>query len=149
MSTATGCVTETKRENLFWQRSTRVTTEWGFTSDTPDDFLEVLPMLGVDYRMSLSATGTAPAKRFGFDVAFAMPNGVKTLPVVKRSVEISWDGGQTWKQADLRDCGKTSCHVEVTNKAGGQASLRVRATDAGGRTVSQEIVNAYAVPRSH
>ena len=29
-------VTETKRENLFWQRSTGVKTEWGFDSDTPD-----------------------------------------------------------------------------------------------------------------
>ena len=37
----------------------------------------------------------------------------------------------------------------MTNKAGGKASLRVKATDAGGRTVSQEIVNAYAVPKSH
>ena len=106
-------------------------------------------MLGVDYRMPLSATGTAPAKPLRLRGGFAMPNGVKTLPVVERSVEISWDGGQTWKQAGLSDCGKTSCHVEVTNKAGGKASLRVKATDAGGRTVSQEIVNAYAVPKSH
>ncbi len=111
--------------------------------------MSVLPMLGVDLRMPLSTTGTAPAGRYAFDVAFAMPNGVKTLPVVDRSVEISWDGGQTWKQAGLSDCGKTSCHVEVTNRAGGKASLRVKATDAGGRTVSQEIVNAYAVPTSH
>ena len=41
----------------------------------------MLPMLGVDYRMPLSATGSAPAGRYDFDVAFAMPNGVKTLPV--------------------------------------------------------------------
>ena len=33
----------------------------------------------------------------------------------------------------------------MTNHGRRQASLRVKATDAGGRTVSQEIVNAYAV----
>jgi hypothetical protein len=139
-------VTDTQRKNLFWQRSTRVTTDWGFTSDTPHDFLEVLPMLGVDYRMKLSTTGTAPANRYRFDVAFVMPNGVKTLPVTRRSVEISWDGGQSWKQAGLRDCSATSCGVVVVNRAGGHASLRVKATDSGGNTVQQEIVDAYAVP---
>ena len=82
-------VTETKRQNLFWQLSTDVKTVWGFTSDTPKAPVldEVLPMLGVDYAMNLSSTNTAPAGRFDFGVSFAMPNGVKTLPVTKRSVD--------------------------------------------------------------
>ncbi len=35
----------------------------------------------------------------------------------------------------------------MRNESGGQASLRVSATDAAGRTVTQEITDAYAVRR--
>ncbi|GAA4361918.1 S8 family peptidase [Angustibacter luteus] len=137
-------ITDTQRDNLFWRLSTRVRTEWGFDSDTPADFRTILPMLGVDYRMALSATGSAPAGRYRFGVDFVMPNGVATVPVVKRSVDVSWNGGTTWKPASLA-CGTTSCQVRVTNKSGAKASLRVRATDSAGRTVSQEITDAYSV----
>ena len=140
-------VTETKRQNLFWQLSTDVKTVWGFTSDTPKAPVldEVLPMLGVDYQLDLSSTNTAAAGRYDFGVSFSMPNGLETLPVTKHSVEISWDGGTTWKATKLSACDATSCQVRVTNKAGGSASLRVKATDAGGRTVKQTIVDAYVV----
>jgi hypothetical protein len=138
-------ITDTQRENLFWKLSTRVKTQWGFTSDTPEEAVEVLPLLGVDYRMALSATNSAPSGPYRFAVGFAMPDGAKTLPVVERSVDISWDGGKSWKPAKLTDCETASCTVQVSNKRGGQASLRVEATDAGGRTVAQEIIDAYAV----
>ena len=46
---------------------------------------------------------------------------------------------------ELTKCGDTSCKVEVRNEAGGHASLRVSATDVEGRTVTQEITDAYAV----
>jgi hypothetical protein len=138
-------ITETNRENLFWQLSTRVKTEWGFDSDTPDDFRTILPMLGVDYRMPLSRTNSADAGRYEFTVRFAMPTGVEMLPIVERSIEISWDQGKTWRSAKLSDCGKSSCSVVVSNQAGAKASLRATATDAGGRTVAQEIINAYVV----
>ena len=71
-------VTDTQRENLFWQLSTRVKTEWGFDSDTPKGDCDVLPMLGVDYRMPLSSTNSAPAGKFTFTVAFTMPDGATT-----------------------------------------------------------------------
>ena len=44
-------------------------------------------------------------------------------------------------------CGDTSCKAQVRNEAGGHASLRVSATDAEGRTVIQQIIDAYAVRR--
>jgi hypothetical protein len=139
-------VTDIQRKNLFWQLSTGITTEWTFESDQPQDFLQVLPMLGIDYVMPLSSTNTAPAGRFDFTVRFSMPDTVEMLPIVKRSIDVSWDGGQTWSPATTR-CGDTSCKVQVRNQAGGHASLRVSATDTAGRTVTQEITDAYAVRR--
>ncbi|WP_426565323.1 S8 family peptidase [Angustibacter sp. McL0619] len=138
-------VTDTKRQNPFWQLSTRVRTQWGFTSDTPKGERDILPMLGVDYRMALSSTNSAPAGRYTFGVAFAMPDGVRTLPVVKRGIQVSWDHGRTWKVARTTKCGATSCGVQVTNRSGKTASLRVTATDSAGRAVSQDVIDAYAV----
>ena len=137
-------VTDTQRENPFWQLSTRVRTEWGFDSDTPTGERDILPMLGVDYRMPLSSTNSAPAGKFSFTVAFSMPTGVTTLPVVKPTVQLSWDDGKTWSAAKTT-CGSTSCSVDVTNRTGAKASLRVTATDTAGRTVSQDVIRAYSV----
>ena len=139
-------VTDIQRKNPFWQLSTGITTEWTFESDQPEDFLQVLPMLGIDYVMPLSSTNTAPAGRYDFTVRFSMPDTVELLPIVKRSIDVSWDGGQTWSPATTR-CGDTSCKVQVRNEAGGHASLRVSATDTAGRTVTQEVTDAYAVRR--
>jgi hypothetical protein len=140
-------VTDAYRENPFWQHSTRIRTAWGFTSDTPTvkQVREVLPLLGVNYLMDLSSTGRAAAGRYDFGVQFVMPNGLETSPVVKRSVEISWNGGKTWKPAKLTRCEKAACDVRVTNRAGGKATLRVKATDSDGNTVRQLVVNAYEV----
>jgi hypothetical protein len=139
-------VTDVQRTNPFWRLSTGIKTEWTFDSDQPRDFLQVLPMLGIDYVMPLSSTNTAPAGRYDFTVGFSMPDTVEMRPIVERRIEISWDGGQTWRPVTTR-CGDTSCKVQVRNEAGGHASLRVSATDAAGRAVSQEITDAYAVRR--
>ena len=53
-------VTDIQRKNLFWQLSTGIKTEWTFESAQPQDFLQVLPMLGIDYVMPLSSTNSAP-----------------------------------------------------------------------------------------
>ena len=113
-------VTDIQRKNLFWQLSTGIKTEWTFESDQPQDFLQVLPMLGIDYVMPLSSTNSAPAGRYDFTVRFSMPDTVEMRPIVKRSIDISWDGGQTWRPATTR-CGDTSCKVR-----GAQRGRRTR-----------------------
>jgi subtilisin family serine protease len=137
--------THAYRKNPFWQLSTDVTTQWSFESEEPTGARSVLPMLGVDYRMKLSDTGSAPAGRYTFDIAFQMPDTLPTRPVVERSVQVSWDHGETWQNVALDKCGGSSCEVAVRNVAGHTASLRVRATDDLGRSVRQTIVDAYRV----
>jgi subtilisin family serine protease len=148
-------VYSTSRRNEFWQRSTATETAWEFTSArTPGDH-EVLPLLSVDYELPLSDLGIAPAGAFSFGLALRMPPEVAVAPATRIGVEISWDGGATWAAADLRSCpvaglthnandGK-GCAVRVRNRAGSSASLRVAATDAAGRSVTQTVVDAYAV----
>jgi hypothetical protein len=138
---------QTDRQSLFWNLSTAITTTWTFRSNTPSakQMRRALPMLGIDYAMELSPTNMAPAGPYSFGISFAMPNGIKTAPIAHRSVDISWDGGRHWKAVKLSSCTEVACTAAVHNKVGGSASLRVKATDAGGRTVAQKIVDAYAV----
>ena len=139
-------VTDVQRKNLFWQLSTGIKTEWTFESDQPQDFLQVLPMLGIDYVMPLSSTNSAPAGRYDFSVRFSMPD---TVELLGSSSAASTSRGTAARPGVRRAtrCGDTSCKVEVRNQAGGHASLRVSATDAAGRTVTQEVIDAYAVRR--
>jgi hypothetical protein len=105
----------------------------------------VLPMMGVDYRMELSGTNTAPRGRFRFDVAFPMPDGVTASPLADRTLEVSWNAGTTWQRVSLEDCGPTTCSAAVRNPGGATASLRASAVDEAGRSVEQTIIDAYAV----
>ncbi len=52
--------TRAHRKNRFWQLSTDIRTRWSFRSEQPTGARSVLPMLGVDYRMELSDSNSAP-----------------------------------------------------------------------------------------
>jgi hypothetical protein len=148
-------VETTHRQNGFWQRSTTTTSEWTFSSARPAGDHENLPLLVVDYDLPLSSTSTAPAgTAFSFDVRVGTPPRVEAVGLTKLRVEISWDGGTTWADATLRNCSlakpgrggaSSGCTAQVRNPAAGSASLRVSASDSAGRTVTQTIVDAYAV----
>jgi hypothetical protein len=144
------------RNNPFWQRSTRVETDWGFTSDTtPQGGHEVLPLLSLNYEMALSSMNTAPANRsYAFGISFAMPERVTAARLAKHTIEVSTDRGATWHQVAENRCtvdqkpatgAVTSCLTRVLNPKHGTVSLRVSATDRSGRSVRQTIIDAYAV----
>ncbi len=137
--------THAHRKNHFWQLSTDIRTRWAFRSEQPTGARSVLPMLGVDYRMELSGSNSAPQGQYRFEVAFPMPEGVTASPLAHRSLDVSWDQGATWEPLALKDCGKGACSVTVRNRAGAKASLRARADDTLGRSVEQTIIDAYAV----
>ena len=102
----------------------------------------------VDYDLPLDAHGEARRGQFSFELAFGMPAEAERKPIARATVEVSWDGGATWHQARLQGCGpktRRSCTVVLLNPASGSASLRVSATDTAGRSVTQTIVDAYAV----
>jgi hypothetical protein len=144
------------RSNPFWQRSTRVDSEWGFTSDTTaDGGHEVLPMMAVSYAAALSEMNTAPRNTaYPMHVSFGMPERVSAVPLARHTIEASTDGGTTWHPVTQERCSVTrgpetgavtDCGFRVHNPAHGTVSLRVNATDVAGRTVSQTVLDAYAV----
>ena len=135
------------RHNAFWQRSSRATTEWEFSSQRPEGDHEVTPLLSIDYDLRLSETNTAPGgASFSFGLGFRMPPEVAVKPLARVSVEVSWDGGTSWTALDARGCLKQkSCTVKLKNQRSGSASLRVSAADTAGRSVTQTVIDAYAV----
>ena len=135
------------RHNAFWQRSSRATTEWEFSSQRPEGDHEMLPLLSIDYDLPLSETNTAPGgESFSFGLGFRMPPEVAVKPLARVSVEVSWDGGTSWTALDARGCLKQkSCTVKLKNQRSGSASLRVSAADTAGRAVTQTVIDAYAV----
>src|SRR5262245_51553161 len=146
----------THRNNGFWQRSTTTETAWEFTSGRPAGDHEVLPLIGIDYDLPLSDLGTARAGTpLDIGLRFRLPPEATAAPLARLGAEISWDQGATWVPADLRGCAvggaqakamkAGACTVRVTNRASGSASLRVTAADTAGRTVSQTVIDAYAV----
>lgn len=145
-------VYRTTRSNAFWQRSTTTETSWGFSSARPaDGGHEDVPLMTIGYSLPLSGTATAPRNSiFHFWVTFGMPAAVTAARLANASADVSWDGGSTWSKNEIRRCvpaqaSATTCMVEVKNRASGAASLRIHALDRAGRSVTQTIVDAYAV----
>ncbi len=139
-----------RRQNGFWQRSTMSESAWTFSSARTAGDHEVLPLMTVDFDLPLDAHGAARPGPFSFGLAFGMPAEVERKPIARVTVDVSWDGGVTWRPAKLQACApktKQRCIVGLWNPASGSASLRVAATDTAGRSVTQTIVDAYAVER--
>jgi subtilisin family serine protease len=141
-------------ENLFWKRSTDVTTQWGFTS-TPlrGKSHALLPMLSVDYRMKMSPTQTVAPGTYRFGVSYRLPYK-NWSPLKKQQVWVSWNDGDTWKPANVVHCSNNDpgsdttlggCTVQVNNRHHGNLSLKVRGVDGEGNSASQVVIRAYHV----
>ena len=119
----------THRENGFWQRSKDVETRWRFTSERPAGDHETLPLINVDYDLSLSNLNTAPPGPFSFGVRFRLAPGATPSPITSVVVERSWNGGTTWSPAASR-CKRASCTVQDPQS---RLGLRIPAGDRDGR----------------
>jgi hypothetical protein len=127
--------------------STGVTESWTFrsrhvTGETP----RRLPLSTVQLSPQLDDLNAAPAGR-----AFDIPLDVQRQPGAPagrtRSVtlEVSYDDGTTWHPALVRGSGDHRIATVRHPSAAGYASLRVRAVDTTGNTVTQTVIRAYAL----
>ena len=58
---------------------------------------------------------------------------------------MSFDGGRTWTQAQVRPLGAGRFHVTFTAPAPAQVSLRSTARDSAGNGLTETILGGYAV----
>jgi hypothetical protein len=127
--------------------STRVAATWTFRSghvagETP----RLLPLSTVRFSPRLDQRNAAPAGR-RFDVPLTVERQAGSAATRVRSVrvDVSYDDGRTWQRADVRGSGQSRIVTVRHPQAAGFASLRVRAADTAGNTVTQTVVRAYRI----
>ncbi|GLY49381.1 S8 family serine peptidase [Lentzea sp. NBRC 102530] len=118
--------------------STRVSGAWTFKSKHTNDITH-LPLTVVRYLPKLDDEDTARGR---VQVVPLKVEQAQNTPKVKRlTVEISYDDGKTWKQAQVAG-DKLVLHHPRNAKF---ASLRAKTTDAAGNTGETTIIRAYKI----
>ncbi|ATO16554.1 peptidase S8 [Micromonospora sp. WMMA2032] len=136
---------ETSATRSFTDLSTEVSASWTFRSKrVPGEVPARLPAMAVRFTPALALDGTAPAGRtFTVPVAVQRQPGAPSGKVAALTVDVSYDGGKTWRKAALKKQGG-GWTATVRHPAGpGYVSLRASARDDAGNTVTQRIIQAY------
>ncbi|MFG2320647.1 S8 family serine peptidase [Streptomyces tendae] len=123
--------------------STATHTEWGFSSARArPGTAPLLPLVQLDYTVPTSAAGVAPRDAELVVTASHLP-GASTSRVRTEKVELSYDDGRTWHRADVRSAGEGAVRVRLdAPRRAAFLSLRVRAADTQGSTVTQTVTRA-------
>jgi hypothetical protein len=115
-------------------------TDWSFPWTDP---LGVPPMLAVRYVTPLDDRNHAPAG--GHTLTVWVDRAATTEAVQTPTVQVSYDDGATWSPVTLRPTGDR-WNVFLTPPAGARyVSLRAKAADTAGSSVTQETIRAYAL----
>ncbi|MGI3200303.1 hypothetical protein ACRJ4W_20935 [Streptomyces sp. GLT-R25] len=125
--------------------STKVTGVWTFTSALPTSQPTArLPLSTVRLAPKLSLSGTAPAGGT-LTVPLKLSGAAATAgQVAALTVNVSYDGGRTWKPLTVTTDAKGARSVSVKHPATAKAvSFRVDLKDKGGNTMRETITNAY------
>ncbi|MFJ6198398.1 S8 family serine peptidase [Micromonospora sp. NPDC092111] len=126
--------------------STEVEASWTFRSGhAAGDQPVRLPLSEIRFTPRLAADNSAGAGRvFAIPVQVRRQPGAGTAKVAKLSVDVSYDGGRTWRRATVVKVPGQGLVALVKHPAGtGYASLRATARDTDGNTASTRIIQAY------
>ncbi|MFI7129832.1 S8 family peptidase [Nonomuraea sp. NPDC050153] len=130
-----------------WARlSTRTRAVWTFGSEHTTE-TTVVPLLLASFDAPVDLKNQARSHRLGLSLYHQ--EGAPQSAVKDLSLEVSYDDGATWKPARLRDKGDRAYETTLGHPAAaspsGFVSLRLKASDVNGNTLSQEVIRAYAV----
>lgn len=135
--------------------STHTTSAWTFESTGTGDE-QVLPLIDVDYtdvadartgHSALDLANTAAAgQQVRLELAADHQIGSDAPPVDSMTVQVSYDDGETWADADVTshedEFAATYRHSSADDTTG-YVSLRVMAEDGAGSRLEQTLVRAY------
>ncbi|MBO0610254.1 S8 family peptidase [Myceligenerans salitolerans] len=137
----------TVRDEQDWTFGTATETVWTFESERPRaGRAEQLPMMRVDYHVPVGLDNHVSTRLPFHDVSFVVDHP-GSGEVAALEAWASFDDGETWDRlrADRNHQGDTF-DVRVRHRAHrGAVSLKVRAVDSGGNTVTQSVVRAYGI----
>ncbi|SEG90501.1 hypothetical protein SAMN05444920_10744 [Nonomuraea solani] len=122
--------------------STRTRGVWTFASERAAE-PTVIPLLLATFDAPVDLKNRTSARTL--EVKFRHQEGAAQSAVKDVTLEASYDDGATWLPAVLRDKGDRVYEATLTRPRPGFVSLRLKASDVNGNTVSQEVVRAYAL----
>jgi hypothetical protein len=122
--------------------STRTRAVWTFGSEHTTQ-TTVIPLLLASFDAPVDLKNQARSHRLGLSLYHQ--EGAPQSAVKDVSLEVSYDDGATWKPARLRDKGERAYETTLGRSPSGFVSLRLKASDVNGNTLSQEVIRAYAV----
>jgi len=126
--------------------SSKITAAWTFRSDTVRDGLQKLPVSAVRFAPELDAHGGALA-----GVPYFVPIYVQRQAdspagdVNELTVDVSYDDGQTWRNAPLLPKGDGWLAALQHHDGASFVSLRAKSVDTRGNIVEETIVRAYGL----
>ncbi|BCJ50023.1 serine protease [Actinoplanes sp. NBRC 14428] len=121
--------------------STRVDAAWTFSSANGETRL---PLSTVLMSPELDSANAAAAGPFTVPLTVVRPVGSTAPGNRTLTAEFSADDGATWRPAAVSGTGDRRS-LRVTNPSSGFVSLRLRATDTAGNTVTVTVIRAYAI----
>ncbi|MFD2024413.1 S8 family serine peptidase [Promicromonospora aerolata] len=138
------------RSTPWWELSTRVSTEWEFTSAFSDD-RTVLPLLQLDYGLSVDGHNRGD-RREVLHLSATHQGGSTPSAVEELRLWASADDGENWTPVDVTadgEAGGTDGFTATVRVPRGteHVSLRAEARDAAGSQVTETVIRAYAVGR--
>ena len=126
--------------------STRTAAEWTFHAGAGTAEQVPLPLLDVRWTLPLDDHNRAATGPLRGGLTVANQPGLRAPTVRSVTVEVSYDEGATWRRATVTPRGdRFDVRIPAGGTAGGYASLRARATDTAGNTVTETVVRAYAL----
>ena len=146
------------RQGKLYRLSTGFQTTWTWRSaphpgaELPPAWLcslsgrrcKVQPMMTLNYKvhgMSLNGSTAAGRQVIGLTVGHLQLGG--HAPITGATVQVSVDGGRTWRQATVKRTGAGQFTASFTAPAGAGVTLRTHATDSAGGSITETIDNAY------
>ncbi|MEU6714847.1 S8 family serine peptidase [Nonomuraea sp. NPDC046802] len=122
--------------------STRTKSVWTFSSEHTEE-PTALPLLMAAFDTPADLRNQAGSRKLGLSLSHQQ--GARQNAIGNLSLELSYDDGATWKQARLRDKGGRSYETTLDRSPSGFVSLRLKAADVKGNSLTQEVIRAYAV----
>ncbi|WP_237105348.1 S8 family serine peptidase [Nonomuraea sp. MG754425] len=129
-------------ESDWAKLSTRTRGVWTFTSEHVAQ-PTVLPLLVASFDAPVDLKNRAVSRKLGLSVRHQ--EGARQSSIGQVSLEVSYDDGGTWRPARLRAKGDRAYETTLDQFRPGFVSLRLKAADVDGNTLTQEVIRAYAL----
>ncbi|MFB8401971.1 S8 family serine peptidase [Streptomyces sp. NPDC055912] len=138
----------TKIGSRVWARSNSVNSVWKFTSKLDESvYSQGIPILFPRYDLPEDGLKTLAATD-GQHIGLTATGHAGYTPAALTSAKLSYsyDGGETWTEAQVsQQGGHWTATVNHTGATGRQVTLKTELTDANGNSVTQTVVRAYDV----